>query len=189
MVIAANFADNILPGVFNIILYLIVIQLAVPVLIQGQIDFAVLKQFCWWYIGIFILYIVLAMWSQTINYVQAYTMSSDLRLKLGDRLRRFSLSFFKQNDPGDVVSRLLSDVQKAETIIARILPDMAAAIIAPIILAAFLAYINAALAGIVVASAVFAGIFLFLARKIVGILGQKHVKTLVEASSRILEYF
>lgn len=189
IVAAANFFANMLPGVFNIILYLIVIKLTVPVLAGEAIDFAALKQFCWWYIGTFILYILLSMWSQTINYVQAYTMSSDLRLKLGDKLRRVSLSFFKQHDPGDVASRLLSDVQKAETIIARILPDMAAAVIAPVILVSFLAYIQTALAGIVLASAVFAGIFLFLARRIVGILGQKHVKTVVEASSRILEYF
>lgn len=189
LVMVANFLTNILPGVFNIILYRIVIQLTVPVFTRSPIDFAVLKHFCWWYIATFILYILLSMWSQTVNYVQAYTMSSDLRLKLGDKLRRLSLSFFKQNDPGDVASRLLSHVQKAETIIARLLPDMAAAIIAPVILLVFMANINMALAGIVLASAVFAGIFLFLARKTVSILGQKHVKTVVDTSSRILEYF
>lgn len=60
---------------------------------------------------------------------------------------------------------------------------------APVILLVFLAYVNIILAGIVLTSAVFAGIFLFLARKIVGILGQKHVKSVVDASSRMLEYF
>ncbi|QUI23907.1 ABC transporter ATP-binding protein [Vallitalea pronyensis] len=189
MVSIANFFTNILPGVFNLILYQIVINLTVPVLSGQAIDYNILKQFCWWYVGIFVLYIALSMWSQTLNYIKAYTMSSDLRLKLGDKLRRFSLSFFKQHDPGDVASRLLSDVQQAETIIARLLPDMAAAVIAPIILLVFLALTNGKLSGIILASAVFAGIFLFIARKIIANLGRKHVKTIVDTSSRIREYF
>jgi ATP-binding cassette subfamily B protein IrtB len=189
LVMTANFLANILPGVFNIVLYLIVMQLVIPVLNKGQINFGILKQYCWLYVGAFVLYILLSMWSQTINHVQAYAISSDLRLKLGDRLRKFSLSFFKQHDPGDVASRLLSDVQKAETIIARILPDIAAALIAPVLLIVILALVNVSLAAFVLATAVFAGLFLFLARKIVGVLGQRHLKTVVEASSRFLEYF
>lgn len=189
IVAIANLITNLMPGVFNIILFQIVINLTVPVLTGTNIDYNVLKQFCWFYIGAFIIYIILSMWSQTINYIEAYTMSSDLRLKLGDKLRKLSLSFFKQHDPGDVSSRILSDVQKTETIIARILPDMVAAAIAPIILISFLAYINAKLASVVLFTTVFAGIFLFLARKIIGTLGQKHVKTVVDTSSRIREYF
>ena len=189
IVFGVNLASNILPGVFYIFLYLIVMQLTAPLPTGHQINFTVLWQYCLWYIGAFVLYILLSMWSQTKTYVEAYSMSSELRMAMGDKLRRLSLSFFKQNDPGDVASRLLSDVQKTETIMARILPDMTTAVISPVILIIFLASINAALTGIILSSVVIAGIFLFIARKTVGILGRKHVKTVVEASSRILEYF
>ncbi len=188
-VFGVNLASNILPGVFYIFLYLIVMQLTAPVLMGEQINSVVLWRYCLWYIGTFVLYILLSMWSQTKTYVEAYSISSELRLAMGDKLRRLSLSFFKQNDPGDVASRLLSDVQKTETIMARILPDMTTAVISPVILIIFLATINAGLAGIVLSFVVIAGIFLFIARKTVGILGRKHIKTVVETSSRIIEYF
>ena len=188
-VFGANLASDILPGVSYIFLYLIVMQLTIPVLSGQQISYTTLWRYFIWYAGVFILYILLSMWSQTKTNVEAYTMSSELRMAMGDKLRRLSLSYFKQNDPGDIASRLLSDVQKAETIIARILPDMTTALIAPVILIVFLAAINAALAGIILLSIVLAGIFLFIARKTISVLGRKHVKTVVETSSRILEYF
>ena len=188
-VFGANLASNILPGVSYIFLYLIVMQLTIPVLSGQQTSYITLWNYFIWYAGVFILYILLSMWSQTKTNVEAYTMSSELRMAMGDKLRRLSLSYFKQNDPGDIASRLLSDVQKAETIIARILPDMTTALIAPAILIVFLASINAALAGIILLSIVLAGIFLFIARKTISVLGRKHVKTVVETSSRILEYF
>lgn len=188
-VFGANLASNILPGISYIFLYLIVMQLAVPVLIGQQTDYMALWRYCIWYAGVFILYILLSMWSQTKTNVEAYAMSSELRMAMGDKLRRLSLSYFKQNDPGDIASRLLSDVQKTETIIARILPDMTTAFVAPVILIIFLAAINGALAGIILSSIALAGIFLFIARKTISVLGSKHVKTVVETSSRILEYF
>lgn len=188
-VFGANLASNILPGVSYVFLYLIVMQLTISVLSGHQASDITLWRYCIWYAGIFILYILLSMWSQTKTNVEAYNMSSELRMMMGDKLRRLSLSYFKQNDPGDIASRLLSDVQKAETIIARILPDMTTALVAPVILMIFLAAINATLAGIILFSIVLAGIFLFIARKTISALGRKHVKTVVETSSRILEYF
>ena len=144
-------------------------QLTVPVLSGQQISYTTLWRYFIWYAGVFILYILLSMWSQTKTNVEAYTMSSELRMTMGDKLRRLSLSYFKQNDPGDIASRLLSDVQKAETIIARILPDMTTAFVAPVILIIFLVTINATLAGIVLLSIIIAGIFLFIARKTIGV--------------------
>lgn len=188
-VFGANLASNILPGVFYIFLYLIVMQLTVPILHGQPISYMALWKYCLWYISVFVLYILLSMWSQTKTNVEAYTMSSELRLAMGDKLRRLSLSYFKKNDPGDIASRLLSDVQKTETIIARILPDIATAIIAPVILIVFLATINLVLAGIILLSVVLASVFLFVAQRTVGILGRRHIKIVVEASSRILEYF
>jgi ATP-binding cassette subfamily B protein len=188
-VITSNLISNIPLGVFNIFLYRIIIELTIPVLTNNQINFTLLKQYRLWYVGVFIIYILLSMWSQTNNYVKAYTISSMLRIKMGDKLRKISLSFFKEKDPGDVTSRLLSDVQKMELIISRLLPDIAAGIIAPIILIIFLANVNMVLVGIMIASVIFASIFLFIARKIVVVLGQKHIKSITDTSSRVLEYF
>jgi ATP-binding cassette subfamily B protein len=188
-VIGANALANIPQGIFNIFLYLIIMQLTLPVFTSGEMNFALLRWYFWGYAGVFILYIALSIWSQTNNYVQAYSMASELRLKLGDRLRQFSLSFFKQHDPGDIGARLLGDVQKAELIISRVLPDIAAVAIVPLMLIVFLFCVNAMLAGFMLTSVLVAGIFLVVARKVIRVLGQRHVKAITEASSRILEYF
>ena len=187
--IGANVLANVPQGIFSIFLYLIIMQLTLPVFTNGEIDFALLWRCFWGYAGVFILYIALSIWSQTNNYVQAYTLSSELRLKLGDKLRQLSLSFFKQHDPGDIGARLLGDVQKAELIISRVLPDIAAVTIVPLMLIVFLICVNAALAGLMLVSVLVAGIFLVVARKVIRVLGQKHVNAITEASSRILEYF
>lgn len=188
-VITSNILANLPLGVFNIFLFLIISELTIPILTNQQIDFNLLKQYRLGYIGIFILYILLSMWSQTNNYLKAYNISSELRLKMGNKLKKISLSFFKEKDPGDVTSRLLSDVQKTELIISRLLPDMAAGIIAPIVLIILLAILNQVLVGIMVASVVVASVFLMAARKIVGVLGRKHIKAITDTSSRVLEYF
>jgi len=187
-VFRANLVSNLLPGISYVILYLIVLQLAAPVLSGRQIRYPVLWRYYLWYAGVFVFYVLLSMWSQTKTNVEAYTMSSDLRIAMGDKLRKLSLRYFKQNDPGDIAARLLSDVQKAETIIARILPDITTAIVAPILLLGFLAMADPALAGMLFLFIVLAAVFLLIARKTISVLGRKHVKTVVETSSRILEY-
>ena len=188
-VIASNILANIPLGIFSVFLYMIIMQLTVPILANQQINFTLLKQYRIWYVGTFIVYILLSMWSQTNNYIKAYTISSDLRLNLGDKLSRISMRFFKERDPGDVIARLLSDVQQLEMIVSRLLPDIAAGLIAPIILIILLANINMALTGIMITSVVFASIFLFAARKVTSILGQKHIRAITDTSSRVLEYF
>ncbi|MCG8514608.1 MAG: ABC transporter ATP-binding protein/permease [Halanaerobiales bacterium] len=188
-VIASNILANIPLGIFSVFLYMIIMQLTVPILANQQINFTLLKQYRIWYVGTFIVYILLSMWSQTNNYIKAYTISSDLRLNLGDKLSRISMRFFKERDPGDVIARLLSDVQQLEMIVSRLLPDIAAGLIAPIILIILLANINMALTGIMITSVVFASIFLFAARKVISILGQKHIRAITDTSSRVLEYF
>ena len=188
-VIASNILANIPLGIFSVFLYMIIMQLTVPILANQQINFTLLKQYRIWYVGTFIVYILLSMWSQTNNYIKAYTISSDLRLNLGDKLSRISMRFFKERDPGDVIARLLSDVQQLEMIVSRLLPDIAAGLIAPIILIILLANINMALTGIMITSVVFASIFLFAARKVISILGQKHIRAIIDTSSRVLEYF
>ncbi len=188
-VITSNILANIPLGVFNIFLYFIIIDLTQPILTGGTIDYTPLRQYRIWYVGAFVVYIVLSMWTQTNNYVKAYTMSSNLRLKMGDKLRKISMRFFKERDPGDVIGRLLTDVQQMEWIVSRVLPDISAGLIAPVILGVLLATIDIALLGIMVASVIIASVFLFFARRFITVLGKKHIKSMTETSSRILEYF
>ncbi|MDD5596998.1 MAG: ABC transporter ATP-binding protein [Victivallaceae bacterium] len=187
-IVIGNVAANFPRGAFNGLLYLIVLSLAVPVLEKSGHDFGLLWKYYWFYTAAFGLYIVLGILGQCNNFVQSYTIGPDVRLKLGEKLRRLSLGFFKNNDPGDVTSRMLHDVNKAEEVFSHSLPDLVSALVVPILLGIFLCFINLKLAMVLFAVTALAMIFFVIARKVIEKLGKKHLKAINAASSRILEY-
>jgi ATP-binding cassette subfamily B protein len=187
-IIIGNVIANFPRGAFNGLLYLIILSLAVPVLENTKHDFGLLWKYYWFYIGAFALYIILGILGQVNSFVQSYTIGPDVRLKLGEKLRRLSLGFFKNNDPGDVTSRMLHDVNKAEEVFSHNLPDIISAFVIPTLLGIFLCFINLKLSLVLFGVTLFAMIFFVAARKVIKILGEKHLKAINAASSRILEY-
>ncbi|MCG8508956.1 MAG: hypothetical protein MI741_06975, partial [Rhodospirillales bacterium] len=172
-ILGANLATNILPGSFGILLYFLVAELTDYGRSDGAANGNTLEWLCAVYVGLFVIYIASSMWSQKVSYMNAYGVSTMLRLKLGDKLRRLPMSFFKKNDPGDITSRVLGDVQKSENIVARVLPDLVEAAVTPVILGGFLLIIDTRLAVIAIGIVATAGIFLYLARRVVKNLGKR----------------
>ena len=187
-IVTGNVIANFPRGAFNGLLYLIVLSLAVPVLEKNGHNFNLLWKYYWFYTAAFGLYIVLGILGQCNNFVQSYTIGPDVRLRLGEKLRRLSLGFFKNNDPGDVTSRMLHDVNKAEEVFSHNLPDLVSAVVVPILLGIFLCFINLKLAMVLFAVTALSMIFFAIARKVIETLGKKHLKAINAASSRILEY-
>ena len=187
-IIIGNIIANFPRGAFNGLLYLIILSLTVPVLEKTGHDFGLLWRYYWFYAAAFGLYIVLGIIGQCNSFVQSYTIGPDVRLKLGEKFRRLSLGFFKNNDPGDVTSRMLHDVNKAEEVFSHNLPDIISAVVVPILLGSFLTFINLKLSFVLFGVTLFAMLFFVLARKVINVLGKKHLKAINIASSRILEY-
>ncbi len=187
-ILGSNVLTNIPRGVFQGLTYFVILQLSVPLINNTPHNFGDLWNIYYWYLGGFFLFILMSSWSLTNNFCQAYTISTDLRLKLGEKLRNLSLGFFKQNDPGDVTSRMLHDVNKAEDIIAHSLPDIVAAIFLPVMLGAFLLFMSPELGGILMLTVLMSSVFFAIARKVIATLGKDHITTITETSSRILEY-
>lgn len=187
-IIGWNVLANIPRGMFHGLLYFIILRLALPLIEGTPLDFGGLWRLYGWYAAGFAAYLILSMHSLTINFYHAYAISSDLRLILGEKLRRLSLGFFKQNDPGDVTSRMLHDVNKAENIISHNLPDVVSAVIVPVMLGIFLLVLNPLLTAVMLASVLAASVFFFISRAIVAFMGKQHIRAITETSSRILEY-
>ena len=187
-IIGGNVVFNFPRGAFTGLLYLVILGLVTPCLEGAGYDFEQLWKYYWCYVGAFVVYIVFAILGQTNSFVQSYTISTDVRLKLGEKLRRLSLGYFKNHDPGDVTSRMLHDVNKAEEILSHNLPDLVAALVVPILLGSFLALINLKLSLLLFGMVLLSMIFFMIARKVIEILGKKHLQALNNASSRILEY-
>ncbi len=186
--IGGNAVSNIPRGAFTGILFLIIMNISIPVIEKRDFDYDLLYRYFYMYAAAFLIYIVLTIISQRNNFIQSYTIGSDVRLRLGEKLRRLSLGFFKNNDPGDVTSRMLHDVNKAEEILSHNLPDIVSAVIVPVLLGSFLCFINLRLS-VILFTAVAVSLFFFTAgRIIIRVLGKKHLEAVNRASSRILEY-
>lgn len=187
-VVISNFIANIPRGMFQGLLYFVIIQLTLPFIDGTRCDYSVLWHLYWWYVVAFIAFMLLSIWSQTNTFWQAYSISTDLRLMLGEKLRRLPLGYFKRHDPGDVTSRMLHDVNKAETTLSHSLADIATSMILPMMLGIFLAVVNPFLASIMVAAVLASSVFFLIARTIVGSIGVLHIEAITETSSRILEF-
>jgi ATP-binding cassette, subfamily B, bacterial IrtB/YbtQ len=187
-ILGAHLLANIPRGAFHGFLYFIILQISLPVLNHASQDYPQLWSIYWGYVVCFILYLTLSAWSQTHNFVQAYTISTDIRLELGEKLRRLPLGYFKNHDPGDVTARMLHDVSKAEQTLSHALPDIATSVILPLLLGIFLITMNPLLGSIMIAIVAGSSVFFFIARKIIVVLGQQHISVINETSSRILEY-
>jgi ATP-binding cassette subfamily B protein len=187
-IVGGNVIANIPRGAFNGLLYLIILSITIPVLNHGSHDFDRLWKYYWFYVAAFVLYIILGVIGMSNSFVQSYMIGPDVRLRLGEKLRRLSLGFFKSNDPGDLSSRMLHDVNQAEEIFSHNLPDIISAIVIPILLGSFLCFIDLKLSLLLFGVAACSMIVFAVARKIIMIMGKKHLQAINLASSRILEY-
>ncbi len=186
--IGGQILSNIPRGIFQGLVYFFILRLTLPVLSGAKPDISGLMQIYGWYVGIFFLYMLLSIWSETNAYIKAYTISTCIRLELGEKLRRLSLGFFKSHDPGDVTTRMLGDVTKAELTLSNNLSNIISAAIMPLMLGSFLIGMNAVLGGVLVGTVLFSSIFFFMAKQIVVRLGESHIEAVTRTSSRILEY-
>lgn len=187
-IIAGNVLAHIPQGALAGMLYLIILALTVPALKGTPHDFGALWEYYGFYVAAFLLYIVFGIVGMRNNFVQSYTIGPDIRLRLGDKLRRLSLGFFKSNDPGDITSRMLHDVNKAEEVFAHHLADIVSAIVVPVLLGGFLAFINLRLTLLLLGVTAAAMLFFAVGRKIITVMGRKHLAAINAASSRLLEY-
>ena len=187
-IFVGNFISNLPRGMFTGGLYVIIMYLSVPLLMNVNIDFRSLWYFSGLYAIVFLIYFLLSLWGQTNSFVQSYKISTALRLKLGEKLRKLPLGFFKAKDPGDVTSRILHDVTKAENTLSHQIPDVVSAMVVPFLLGGFLFFIDASLFGVIFGTIAVASVFLLIASRIVSRLGEQHVASITSTSSRLLEY-
>lgn len=187
-IICGHIIANFLRGGFHGMLYFFIIALAVPVMDGENVNIAKLWGLYGRYALIFVLYMGISAWSMTNSFVKAYQISTDIRLAIGDKLRRLPLGFFKRHDPGDLTGRMLGDVEKSEHTLSHAMPDIASSIILPILLGGFLLFLSPVLGFVMIGTIFVASIFFFIARSVVKHYGKKMIEIVNQTSSKILEY-
>ncbi|MFA8342740.1 MAG: ABC transporter ATP-binding protein [Rhodothermaceae bacterium] len=118
----------------------------------------------------------------------AYNIAANVRIKLGNHLKKLSMGFFKKKDPGDITSVLLQDIASLEYILSHSIPNVYSAIFLPVIMAVFLFWLNWQLSLAILASIPAYIPFLFISRILLDKFGKKHIDLRNKVGSRFLEY-
>jgi len=117
-----------------------------------------------------------------------YGLANKLRIKLGNRIQRFSLGFFKKRDPGDIAAVLLQDVANFEGIFGHSVGNITAALCGTLLLSCFLFVYDWRLTLCLLAALPLVYPFLLIAQYFVRKLGRKQIAARNAVGAKFLEY-
>lgn len=120
--------------------------------------------------------------------IWVYDLSTRLRIMLGNQLRKFSLGFFKQRDPGEIASIVLQDVANFEGIFGHSVGNLASATFGTVVLSVFLLVYDWRLALCLLLALPLIYPFLQLANYFVRKLGKKQIAARNTVGAKFLEY-
>lgn len=122
------------------------------------------------------------------TYRAAYSMAATGRLRLAEHIRRLPLGFFGRRDPGDLSNMLLSDYAQVEHTISHNVPQLASAVMLPILALCSLVFVDWRMALAMFAAVPFGALLLWATDTIQARLSERHVQSKNEAASRLQEY-
>ncbi len=120
--------------------------------------------------------------------IWVHELSTALRIRLGNRIQKFSLGFFKQKDPGEIASVVLQDVANFEAIFGHSVGNLASAAFGSVVLSAFLLAYDWRLALCLLGVLPLIYPFLLLANYFVSRLGRKQIAARNTVGAKFLEY-
>ncbi len=135
-----------------------------------------------------ILYFFVSKRSYQVTSGDAYRLAAEGRIQIAERLRQFSMGFFKEKEQGDVVNLLLQDYTNMETMISHMVPQTVCAIALPLWMATMLFLVDWRMAIAAIAVIPLAVPVVFLTRRVIAYFGKKRMSAINEASSSMLEY-
>lgn len=120
--------------------------------------------------------------------IWVYDLSTKLRIRMGNRIQKFSLGFFKKKDPGEIASIILQDVANFESIFGHSVGNIASAVFGTAVLSVFLFIYDWRLALCLLAAIPLIYPFLLAANYFVRKLGKKQIAARNIVGAKFLEY-
>ncbi|MEG3899870.1 MULTISPECIES: ABC transporter ATP-binding protein [unclassified Microcoleus] len=175
--------SSLFAATLNFFLYLIIKEL-----FENSIDIQKAVQF---FVGIALCMLLQGVFlhrANSLTQIASSRMIGDLRLRLGNHIRKLPMGFFKTNQVGDLNGLVSDDIKHIEPILSLVYPRTVGAIAIPIFIAAFLVFIDwrltlATLSGVPIAILIYAN-----SQKLLKNLTELQKSSLVEANSRTIEY-
>ncbi|MBP1905130.1 ATP-binding cassette subfamily B protein [Paenibacillus turicensis] len=155
---------------------------------QGEVSY---KQVFWWTVWLVVMFALQAIFASRGQIEAQSTGASimkDVRLRLGEHLRKLPMGFFSRRDQGDISHTLLANVDEVEMILTHLFNQVIGSIILPIVSALFLLFIDWRLALAVLVSVPLALPLLFWSQTLMSRRSQKRQEAAASVHSRLLEY-
>ncbi|WP_053957234.1 ABC transporter ATP-binding protein [Inediibacterium massiliense] len=80
--------------------------------------------------------------SGVFSHIAAYTILYEIRMKAINHMSKLNMGFFTGHTIGEVKKTINEDVEKLENFIAHQIPDLASAVVTPIVVISYLFYLN-----------------------------------------------
>lgn len=155
---------------------------------QGEVS---LKQILWWSVGLVVMFALQAFFASR-GQIEAQSngasIMKDVRLRLGEHLRKLPMGFFSRRDQGDISHTLLANVDEVEMILTHLFNQVIGSIILPVVSALFLLFIDWRLALAVLVSVPLALPLLFWSQTLMSKRSEKRQEAAAAVHSRLLEY-
>uniref|UniRef100_UPI003216267E ABC transporter ATP-binding protein n=1 Tax=uncultured Draconibacterium sp. TaxID=1573823 RepID=UPI003216267E len=126
--------------------------------------------------------------SVTLSRADGTLMIKDLRLRLGEHVRKLPLGFFTSHDTGELSNKTLENVNKVELIMTMLLPEVISTFVLSILVAAGLFYIDFRMAIATIITMPLALGLLIWAKKIMHVRGKALYQSSSVLANSIIEF-
>lgn len=132
---------SVLSSLLAIVPYLLMSSIIVE-LMKETVDFNKLKQQVVLVSIMVVIRMVAFLASGVFSHVAAFTILYELRMKAVGHLAKLNMGFFTGETIGGIKKTLNEDIEKLEDFIAHQIPDLASAVVTPLIIISYLFYLN-----------------------------------------------
>lgn len=132
---------SIISSLFAIVPYILMYNIILE-LFNDSVNYERIKSMAIIVGIIIILRMAIFLLSGVFSHIAAFTILYELRIKAINHMSKLNMGFFTGNTIGNVKKTINEDIEKLENFIAHQIPDLSAAIVAPIIIIGYLLYLN-----------------------------------------------
>ncbi|GAB6109925.1 ABC transporter ATP-binding protein [Fusibacter bizertensis] len=132
---------SIINSLMAIIPYVLVYTLILE-LLKADMNYETIKSLAIWVVILAIVRMFIFLASGVFSHIAAFSILYELRMKVVKHISTLEMGFFTNQTLGEVKKTINEDVEKLENFLAHQIPDLAAAIVAPLAILGYLIFLD-----------------------------------------------
>lgn len=132
---------SVISSIMAIAPYLLMYNIILE-LFNDSVEYGKIKNMAVWVGVIVVLRMATYLLSGVFSHIAAFGILYELRMRAVDHIGRLNMGFFTGQTTGNIKKTINEDIEKLENFIAHQIPDLAAAVVTPLIVISYLFYLN-----------------------------------------------